>query len=310
MRASHRTSARAYCSACSAILLVLTVGCRRGERPIQHIETLVRTGIGVDRDQVPSEDRVEAFAKKSVAQLPRYDVRSPGPGEIGWQMRVGIQILASPSAHPDDAGTVDPSQVFREAIATVDLFPLASDPKKHERVRHRGEASLGENMPQKSSFEPLVERAIAAAVKDVETGVAIDEATDAEVLKAVGSSDRRTKARALDAVRDRKLSAGLDALLKILADDEEEPEMVMKAIGGLVAIKDQRAVGPLIDSARRRPTIYLGQIIFGVAEIGGKEAEAYLFTVASGHPDPDIKSSAERALDELQHRRELKGERP
>jgi hypothetical protein len=81
----------------------------------------------------------------------------------------------------------------------------------------------------------------------------------------------------------------------------------------LVALKETRAVGPMIDSARRRPSIYLGQIIFGVAEIGGKEAEAYLFTVASGHPDPEMRSSAERALSELQRRRDAerpKGEAP
>lgn len=314
MRGWPKSSARASCSACSALLALLVLaGCRKSERPIEHVEVLVRTGIGVDREQAPKERDVEAWAKRSAAQIPRYEVRSAASGEIPWQLRVGVQVMAGPAARPDDAGVVDPAKVYREVIATADLFALARDPKSGDKPRHHGEATIGENCPASESFEALTQRVVAQAIKDVETGLLIDEATDAEVLRQLQEGDRRAKSRALEAVRDRKLRGGADALIKILGDDEEEPELVMKAIGALVALKETRAVGPMIDSARRRPSIYLGQIIFGVAEIGGKEAEAYLFTVASGHPDPEMRSSAERALSELQRRRDAerpKGEAP
>ena len=40
-----------------------------------------------------------------------------------------------------------------------------------------------------------------------------------------------------------------------------------------------------------------------VSKRSGKEAEAYLYTVASGHPDPEVRKNAEDALTELKRRK-------
>src|SRR5687768_9262724 len=132
-------------------------------------------------------------------------------------------------------------------------------------------------------------------------------ATEAEVIAKLNDPDPRAQARAIEAAGNRKIAGSVPALIALLADDNEEPDVVFKTIGALIQIKDPRSVGPLIDSARRRSPIYLGQIIFGVAQIGGREAEAYLFTVASGHADPEVRQSAQDALEELRRARAAKG---
>jgi hypothetical protein len=44
------------------------------------------------------------------------------------------------------------------------------------------------------------------------------------------------------------------------------------------------------------------EIVFALSAIGGDEAEAYLDVVASGHDDPLLRASAEKALGELRDR--------
>jgi hypothetical protein len=39
-----------------------------------------------------------------------------------------------------------------------------------------------------------------------------------------------------------------------------------------------------------------------VGDIGGPEAEGYLLTLASGHPDPQVRMAAQEALDDLASR--------
>ena len=55
----------------------------------------------------------------------------------------------------------------------------------------------------------------------------------------------------------------------------------------------------LIDLSRGKEVGFLQEIVFALGEIGGSEAEAYLFTVAQGHDQPAIQAAAQQALDTL-----------
>jgi hypothetical protein len=36
-----------------------------------------------------------------------------------------------------------------------------------------------------------------------------------------------------------------------------------------------------------------------IGDLGGPDARAYLLTLASGHPDPQVRSAAQQALDDM-----------
>ncbi len=67
-------------------------------------------------------------------------------------------------------------------------------------------------------------------------------------------------------------------------------------------IKDPRAVPPLIELAQGKDLALVREILFALSEIGGDEAEAYLYTMAQGHDQPSIRQAASEAFEELQRR--------
>jgi len=70
-------------------------------------------------------------------------------------------------------------------------------------------------------------------------------------------------------------------------------------MGALVEMKAGASVPVLIDLARGRDLGFVQEIVFAVGEIGGPEAEAYLYTMAQGHDAPAVQAAAQQALDTL-----------
>jgi HEAT repeat protein len=73
-------------------------------------------------------------------------------------------------------------------------------------------------------------------------------------------------------------------------------------VGALAQIGDPRAVGPIIDLARRREGPFVAQMVRIIGDIGGAEAEAYLETMMAGHPDPAVALAAREALRDARRR--------
>jgi HEAT repeat protein len=65
------------------------------------------------------------------------------------------------------------------------------------------------------------------------------------------------------------------------------------------------AVPALIDLVKDSNMGFVQEIVFAIGEIGGEEAEAYLFTMAQGHDQPDVQAAAQQALDTLDASRKL-----
>jgi len=97
-------------------------------------------------------------------------------------------------------------------------------------------------------------------------------------------------------------------LTKLLGTEEDQ-DVVLRIIGSLVAIGDEAAVKPMIDWTSRKDQRLLLQIIFAVSSLGGRTAEGFLVTLASGHPSEEIQQGAKDALAELQRRSGSKGAR-
>ena len=278
---------------------------RRGgdAHPIVSVEVLDRAGIGVDPTIHLDRAAMEKEAIQAIERVGGFRVRDAEKGEIGWQLVVGIQLTAERRAHPDDAGVIPKDQVFRAVGVTIKLEALSADPKSGVRQRFEGEGIAGKNAPVFEPYETLTREAIASATRGIGVERDLLRGSEAELLARIPDGDPSVRARAIVIAGERKLSSAVPALIAVLKDEREPAELVMKAIGALVVIGDERAVEPLIDSARQRSPIFLGQIIFAVAQIGGKKAEAYLFTLSSGHADPEIRRNAVDALEELHRRR-------
>lgn len=146
----------------------------------------------------------------------------------------------------------------------------------------------------------------------------IDAARDAlvglEAVRVVEALDRRAVVArlagpegpaleaAIDRVRDEAIVEARAPLLARLALDTLELDRRLRVVGALVPIADVAVARALVASARGQPPAYVSALVFALSRVGGREAEAYLFTVASGHPDERLRASARAALDELTRR--------
>ena len=129
----------------------------------------------------------------------------------------------------------------------------------------------------------------------------LDVQDDDELIAAVEDEDVRVRDFAIQRVGDRKLTEAVPLLLRRI-DEETHPSLVLRTVGSLVAIGDERAVTPLIDLTYHRSPAFVLQIVFAVAGIGGRTAEGFLVTLAGGHPVLEVRKGAEQALAEMKRR--------
>lgn len=244
-----------------------------------------------------------ALTTKLPSVLPDFDWARPVAEGPRWELEAGVLVSESTRPMATDAGTLPQDEVFRGLRVELRLRRTGAPSGAARRHEYAAEALVTRNVRVFDGFEGLMAEGVEAALRQLAIARELESAPSARVRELLGAAEPASRARAVEAVRERELWEFVPELLAILEREDEDPEVVMKAIGALVASRDPRAVSVLIDSARRRSPIYLTQIIFGVAEIGGKEAEAYLFTVASGHADPAVRKNAEDALEELSRRK-------
>ncbi len=148
-------------------------------------------------------------------------------------------------------------------------------------------------------------RALAGATRRAAAGLAVGLAEaakpDREVIADLDSGDSRVRDYAVRVLADRKNPAAVPALIARLRDPD--PELVERAVGALDQIRDPRAVEPLIELSHRREGPFVAQLARIIGDIGGPEADAYLLTLASGHPEPIVRRAAKQALAESRERR-------
>jgi hypothetical protein len=126
-----------------------------------------------------------------------------------------------------------------------------------------------------------------------------------EAVRAVDALDRRALVARLGGPEGPALEAAVDRVR-----DEAIVEARAALLARLGPIADVTVARALVASARGQPPAYVSALVFALSRVGGREAEAYLFTVASGHPDERLRASAREALDELTRRSAARPEPP
>jgi HEAT repeat protein len=124
------------------------------------------------------------------------------------------------------------------------------------------------------------------------------ERSDEALVQDLRADDSRIREFALRTLAERQHPAAAPLLIERLKE-ATDAEGVRKTMGALVEMKARVAVPVLIDLSRGRDVGFVQEIVFAVGEIGGPEAEAYLYTVAQGHDAPAVQEAAQQALETL-----------
>lgn len=192
-------------------------------------------------------------------------------------------------------------------VVGAELTTKAGDGGARRRLRASGTRPMPE---RPDAVVPAVIEAAREALEALEAVRAVDALDRRAVVARLEGPEGPALEAAIDRVRDEAIVEARPALLARLARDELELDRRLRVVGALVPIADVAAARALVASARGQPPAYVSALVFALSRVGGREAEAYLFTVASGHPDERLRASARAALDELTRRSPARPEPP
>ncbi|MBN2361368.1 MAG: HEAT repeat domain-containing protein [Deltaproteobacteria bacterium] len=258
--------------------LALAAGCRDPAPPVRIGQLLIDGALGGDGVEL-RRPLVREALQRALEQSRR----------LKFDAQQGEAILRARAvagrAPPDATGW--PVVVLQLALEERPRIGKPSAIETEAEVRGRSAIDR---------VDDLVVQAAQAAVAKVERLLVLGERPTGELLATLQGDDRELRLHALSLLAERRDPAAYQALVGALEDDDAQ--IALRAVGGLVALGDPRAVGALTDLTHRKSPALVRQIVYAVGAIGGREAEAYLFTVASGHPDPEVQRAAREMLKE------------
>lgn len=299
-----------------ALSAIALAGCPRKPPPplsIQKISVSAESlnaapALGLGPRQM--QDQVEAALKKQGAVLLKPDAESSEKAP-GFRLHAEVESARLDDVPYDDGG------VGQEAVVELALDAIRSSSEGTEKLS--GSAAGRVPTPQTNiedqaqAFKQAFARALELSTSRLVRAAAASQAPTEQLHEQLKSSDPGLREAAADVLVDRKDLLAIPVLIQEL--DSKDDDVRMKAIGELVELRAREAVPKLIDLAQTRdPRLgadphFQMQIIYALGSIGGGEAEAYLYTIASGHPDEMVRNAAREASNELQHTRKAAPEK-
>lgn len=197
------------------------------------------------------------------------------------------------------------SYSFAEVGVTLALERRGGETDQRYQVVGLGEVRVEgkDAKARRTALREALRRALTQVTQAAALQLAAVGRPDAALLQDLQSQDDRVREFALRVLADRRNPAAAPLLIRQLGEDD--PQRVRQAIGALAEMKARGAVPALIDLVKDREIGFVQEVVFAIGEIGGMEAEAYLFTVAQGHDQPDVQAAAQQALDTLLASRKL-----
>ncbi|MCB9645514.1 MAG: hypothetical protein H6730_02795 [Deltaproteobacteria bacterium] len=279
-----------------ALLPLLAVGCQQieawrdqGRLPIVYVDIPERF---LEAEGHPeARAQAEAALTAVMKAWPDFAFRTANTGEVGWQLTVRVPQATEREAddHPELLHRSVGVQLLLRAVGKVERDPS----------QVAVESLFTADVPKATPFGETVAAAIEDAGRRMQVAMDLAWGPDAGVLEGLKSEQEWRRLLAVDAAGQRRLAAAAPALIALVRDPEQPPNLVVAGVGALVAMRATDAAGAIIDACRDRPAEYVVQMIYALGALGGREAEAYLFTVQSGHPHPEVRAAAAQALEEL-----------
>ena len=250
-------------------------------------------------------EQVKGLLKKSLEGTGKFVLRE-APGKPSARVRLEVEsarrlIAPMPQGVDREVAEVVVSLELMVPDAHGDLERLVAEGSARKPTG--AEAAAG---PDPEARLAAFDGALAAALE--ESAIALSwqlearRKSDGELQRDLVAKDPRVRDYAIRALAERRNPAAVPLLLARLED--ENPDVVRRAMGALVVIGDPRAVRPLIDLTRKRPPQFVAEVLYALGSLGGAEAEAYLYTLESGAAEDEVQRAAREALGELRRRRE------
>ena len=287
------------------IAAALALGaCKREERLAQVNRILVSDA---QLDSHPRLDldpgAVATLARKALEDHGGFELLDPDeegrPGDPAWQARGEIVYLRTLPPVMAPAGD-DASQPLRAEVGVELSLTRGAGTRIVGEGRAQRPFLAGGPEARESAFRGALAEALEAATTQVALHLETATRSEDELVAALQSPDGQRREIALRVLADRRSPAAIPHLLERLAQDDRNVQL--RAVGGLVAIGDPKAVPALVDASIGRDPSFVVQIAYAIGEIGGAEAEAYLFTLSTGHPEAIVRQAAQEALDGLRTR--------
>jgi hypothetical protein len=130
---------------------------------------------------------------------------------------------------------------------------------------------------------------------------------DKELSAVLNTDAGESVAEAIRVVRERRMTAEVPILLKLLSSEDENVRDA--ALGALVDLHERRAVSEIAKQRSMRDEREMRKILDAMATLGGDEAMEYLSFVADAHENEEIKAMAKRALERMKRRSGAGGEK-
>lgn len=150
----------------------------------------------------------------------------------------------------------------------------------------------------------LVEQAMRDALAQVQMTRTAGDLDSAQLIAwlddpAASAEQKRRAVRILGSRRER---AATETLARVLLE-KEDVELSQLALVAITNIGDPGALDAVIEYSELQPGPVRKQCIEAVRAMGTPRGQAWLFVLASGHPDDDVQALAEAALAALEQKK-------
>jgi hypothetical protein len=289
VRAGAAPGARRVVRGLAATLLAAACACGGGPEPI-HVRAvrLAHTGAAAPLDEAGLDGAAVEDAVRTALAAAGFRTGD------GSRPHVAAVDLAALRVVPDAGGP--------GAEVTLEIVLTPAQPGGEAPRRETAAASV----PLASAATPrdAWRRALAAAAMRSAEGIAIGLRAESKktdgLVADLGSKDLRIREQAVRVLGERRAREAVPALLDQLK--REDSHLAHRVVAALAQIGDPRAVPALIDLSQSTDPSLALRLLRYIGDIGGGEAQGYLLTLASGHPDPRMRLVAREALEELEAR--------
>jgi hypothetical protein len=263
-------------------LLLASAACSRSRVHVESVRVAQGALAGPLREAGLDESALEATARDA---LVRAGFRIGAGGQRAYRARIDVlAVRVAPAG----------GRVRVEVALAIELSPL----REGDQVLAEtgvAEAPLAES-PERA-WRAALDAAASAAADGLALAFAEQRKGEAQLVADLSSKDARVREHAARVLGERGAPTVVPALVARLED--EDPDVVQRAVGALAQIRDPRAVKPLIDLARGGEAPQTARLARIIGDIGGPEAEGYLLALESGHPDGRVRRAAREALAEM-----------
>jgi HEAT repeats len=276
----------------SALALAFTLAACRGPPRISVERVVVaesaarqalqRAGVAVD----DFGRRASRLFDGAAGFVPAREARAGARRFLGRVKVEGAEVLA---AGPGGGA-------LAHVVISVELSSIDGGPALRE-TGQAAEAVGTEPAGLRGALGRAAAAALERAVGDFSLQIAAEQKRTRGLVKDLSSPEARVRDHAVRVLADRGDRAAVPALVERLHDPD--PEVAERTVGALAQLRDPRAVPALIELAHHRDAAYVANLAHVVGDIGGSDAQAWLLTMASGHPDEAVRGAAREALVEM-----------